>query len=107
MGEVRRIDIGAFARVLDGPHRGKGIGKVVRMDGRVAVMRFFDVPDDPEPPEVAVPVTALRAVELPAQTRTFRFDRQVHRWRVGRVLEDDGAGIVIQFPNRDVQTVAR
>lgn len=99
-------DIGAFARVLDGPHRKMGIGKVVRIDGPLAVMRYFDTPDDPKPPEVIVPVAALKAVELPAQTRAFLFDRQVHRWRVGRILEDVGTGLLVQFPNRDVQTVA-
>lgn len=100
-------EIGAFAKVLDGPHREKGIGKVVRIDGPLAVMRYFDAPDDPKPPEVVVPTAALKAVELPAQTRAFLFDRQVHRWRVGRILEDGGTGLLVQFPNRDVQTVAR
>lgn len=100
-------DIGAFARVLDGPHREKGIGKVVRIDGPVAVIRYFDAPDDPKPPEVIVPTAALKAVELPAQTRAFLFDRRVHRWRVGRILEDGGTDLLVQFPNRDLQTVAR
>lgn len=100
-------DIGAFARVLDGPHREKGIGKVVRIDGPLLVMGYFDAPDDPKPPEVIVPAAAVKAVELPAQTRVFLFDRQVHRWRVGRILEDGGTSLLVQFPNRDVQTVAR
>lgn len=101
------IEIGTFARMLDGPHREKGIGKVVRVDGPLAVMRFFDTPDDPIPPEVIVPAGAVKAVELPAQTRAFLFDRRVHRWRVGRILEDGGTSLLVQFPNRDVQTVAR
>ncbi|MET3653125.1 protein DpdE [Dyella japonica] len=107
MSEARRIDIGAFARVLVGPHREKGIGKVVRIDGPLVVMRYFDTPDDPEPPEVTVPATALKVMELPAQTRVFLFDRHVHRWRVGRVLEGGGVDVLVQFPNREVKTIAR
>ena len=107
MREGSRIDIGSFARVLDGPHREKGIGKVVRIDGPLVVMRYFDTPDDPEPPEVTVPATALKVVQLPLQTRGFFFDRKVHRWRVGRILEDGGTSLLVQFPNRDVQMIAR
>lgn len=107
MGESSRIEIGAFAIATAQSHRGNGIGKVVRIDGPFVVLRYFDAPDDPKPPEIIVPTAALKVVELPAQTRAFHFDRQVHRWRVGRILEDHGSSIVIQFPNRDVRTVPR
>lgn len=107
MSETGRIDIGAFARVLDGPHSENGVGKVVRIDGSLAVLRYFDVPDDPQPPEVIVSAAALKVVELSAQTRVFLFDRKVHRWRVGRVLEGGGTDLLVQFPNRDVQAVPR
>lgn len=101
------IEVGMFARALEGPHRNKGVGKVVRVDGPVAFIRYFDVPDDAQAPEVAVSTAALKTVKLSEQTRAFLFDRQVHRWRVGRVLEDGGPDLMVQFPNRDIRKVAR
>jgi ATP-dependent helicase HepA len=107
MNDARHIGIGAFAKVVEGPHREKGIGKVARIDGMSVVMRYFDIPDDSIAPEVVLLVSQVREIALPAQTRVFMYDRRFNRWRVGRVLEDGGSRLTIQFPNRDVQEVAR
>lgn len=66
--------IGAFVSVTVSPYLKYGFGKLTRLLGRHAVVTYFDVPDDLKPPEVIVPLTAVRVVDLPEQTRVFRLD---------------------------------
>ncbi len=62
-----------------------GIGKVIGVDSRHAVVEYFVSPAGPEVREVRVPVSGLRAVELSSQTRVYWFDEQYSSWRAGRV----------------------
>lgn len=99
--------IGAFVKVISAPWNANGIGKLVRVQGRQAVVSYFDVPDDASPPQVTVPLTDVKVVDLPVQTRVFHLDEDVGRWRVGRVLDGTGVVMMIQFPNGQVQNLPR
>jgi ATP-dependent helicase HepA len=91
--------LGAFVKVTVPPHDVLGVGKLTRVVGRQGVVRYFDVPDDLDPLEVVVPITALRVVDLPTQTRVFHLDETTGRWRVGRVIDGAGQTLLVQFPN--------
>jgi ATP-dependent helicase HepA len=93
------VERGAFVKVALPPYSAYGLGKVWVVQGRQAVIRYFDVPDGPRPVEALVSLAAVRVVDLPEQTRVFRFDETSGRWQVGRVLDGDGTMVLVQFPN--------
>lgn len=96
------ISAGAFVTIRQGPGSGYGIGKLASYDGRNAIVRFFDYPDDPDPPTIVVPLADLRLARLQPQTRVYRLDAHSSRWQVGRVLDGEAGLILVQFPNRDI-----
>ena len=96
-----------FVRVLSGPSRGLGIGKIVAVGrGKVAV-EFFDAPGDASQPQITVATENIKNVNLPEQTRVFKTTLGGQHWIVGRVLHCDGTGALVQFPNRDTQNVSK
>lgn len=101
------IAIGAFVKVASSPWNGYGIGKLARVQGRHAVVSYFDIPDDTNPPEVVVPIAAVKVVDLPVQTRVFHLDEETSRWRVGRVLDGEGSVVMVQFPNGQIDNLPR
>ena len=101
------VAIGAFVKVASSPWNAYGIGKLARVQGRHAVVSYFDIPDDRNPPEVVVPLTAVKVVDLPVQTRVFHLDEGTGRWRVGRVLDGEGPVVMIQFPNGQIDNLRR
>lgn len=96
------ISVGSFVRVRRGPGSDYGIGKLASSDSKNAVVRFFDYPDDPDPPTVVVPLEDLSVVRLRPQTRVYRLDARSSRWQVGRVLDGEDGLILVQFPNREI-----
>lgn len=99
--------IGAFVEVASSPWSAYGIGKLARLQGRHAVISYFDIPDDTNPPEVIVLLTAVKVVDLPVQTRVFHLDEGTSRWRVGRVLDGEGPVVMVQFPNGQIDNLRR
>lgn len=101
------VAIGAFVKVASSPWNGYGVGKLARVQGRHAVVAYFDIPDDTNAPEVVVPIAAVKVIDLPAQTRVFHLDEGTGRWRVGRVLDGEGPVVLVQFPNGQIDNLPR
>lgn len=99
--------VGGFVKVKGMPYREYGIGKVIRVQGQLATITYFDTPDESEPTEITVPLSAILSVDLPAQTRVFRLSPGIGRWQVGRVLDGEGPDILVQFPNKEIANVPR
>ena len=96
--------VGGFVRVLSAPFAGWGIGKLAEVSGEIAKVQFFDAPGAPLPDSLDFPLANIERARLPAQTRVYR--RVVGgRWQVGRVIEDDGPIVFVQFPNGETVNV--
>lgn len=95
---------GIFVRVSNAPYTGWGVGKLARISGTFAQVQYFDAPGAPLPDLVEAPLSQVVRAKLPAQTRVYRRIAG-GRWQVGRVLEDDGAIIFVQFPNGETLNV--
>lgn len=96
--------VGGFVRVLSAPFSAWGVGKLVGLAGNTAEIQFFDAPGAPLPEKLEVDLTAIERASLPAQTRVYRRVAG-GRWQVGRVLEDDGPIVFVQFPNGETVNV--
>lgn len=97
--------VGGFVRVRQLPWSTLGLGKLVSVTSGAALVRFFDHPDDPNPPQVRVALAQVLPVQLPSQTRTYRLDESSSRWQVGRVLDGEGDTLLVQFPNKKIANV--
>jgi len=96
--------LGRFVLIKDGPYSAWGVGKLTAIQGSLARIQFFDAPGGVLPEAVEVPVSHVGRATLPAQTRVYR--RMVGgRWQVGRVLEDEGPVLFVQFPNGETVNV--
>jgi ATP-dependent helicase HepA len=89
----------AFFKVENGDgQRSRGLAKIAQRGKGQVLVEYFDVPGQAESPASWVPVSQVRAVALPVQTRVFvQSDDQT--WRVGRVLNGEGDRILVQLPN--------
>ncbi len=76
---------GAFVEVESGAD---GIGKLVEVRGREAVIDYFQSPVGPCVQQIQAPARMVREVELSPQTRVYWLDKDRNAWRSGRV--DDG-----------------
>ena len=94
--------VGRFVRVRQNSVPQKGIGKLIRVDGGKATVRFFDYPDELNPEQIITDVKELQLVKLPTQTRIYHLDAQSSRWQVGRILEGEGSTVLVQFPNKNI-----
>jgi len=94
--------VGRFVRVRQNSVPQKGIGKLIRVDGGKATVRFFDYPDEINPEQIITDVKELQLVKLPTQTRIYHLDAQSSRWQVGRILEGEGSTVLVQFPNKNI-----
>lgn len=107
MATGERLVVGAFVVVAAQATRNLGIGKVVELSGHRAKVAYFDVPGDVPPFQIDVPVTAVRVVSLPEQTRVFRRDEDTGRWQVGRITDGEGPVCLVAFPNKVTANVPR
>lgn len=98
------IKLGSFVAVNSLPYRTWGVGKFASASGNMACVQYFDAPGAPLPDIVECPVTSLKWVTLPTQTRVYR-RHTAGRWQVGRVLHDENNEILVQFPNNDRTTI--
>jgi ATP-dependent helicase HepA len=84
-----------------------GIGKVVDLRDKTVIVAYFDVPGEQPTYEASVPRSIVRVFSLPEQTRVFYRDLDSSRWRVGRIIEGEGATCIVAFPNQDVANLPR
>ena len=96
--------IGRFVRIRSAPLSSWGIGKLAGITGGLAKIQFFDAPGAQLPRILEVPLAKVERARLLPQTRVYRCVAG-GRWQVGRVLEDDGPIIFVQFPNRETINV--
>ena len=97
--------VGGFVRIHQASWVELGIGKLVSATAGIGVVRFFDHPDDPDPPRVRIALAHVQPVQLPVQSRVYRLDEASSRWQVGRVLDGEGDDLLVQFPNKKIANV--
>lgn len=105
MAKSGNTALGGFVRILQTPWIDFGIGKLIGAEADVGVVRFFDSPDDPDPPLVRIALSQVQPVQLPPQSRIYRLDEASSRWQVGRVLDGEGSTVLVQFPNKKIANV--
>ncbi|WLB09477.1 protein DpdE [Bradyrhizobium elkanii] len=93
----------AFVTV-DSAQAPPGIGKIVSISGTLATVQYFNSPID-EPEIITVPLSLVREVGIPTQTRAYWFDEALKAWRVGRIIDGDGNRIEVRFPNGDERSI--
>lgn len=99
------LRLGTFVRLAAPGYAEWGVGKLLELSQGVARVQYFDAPGAPLPDYLEVPLSLVVTAKLPAQTRIYRQTADL-RWQVGRVLEDDGSIIFVQFPNGEIENVA-
>lgn len=97
---VEKVVRGAFVVVATQVARGLGVGKVIELSGHNVTVAYFDVPSDAPALQINAPLTLVRVVSLPEQTRVFRRDDETGRWQVGRIADGVGAKCLVAFPNK-------
>jgi ATP-dependent helicase HepA len=88
-----------FVRILSPEFDIWGIGKVTGYENEIAKVSFFDSPVS-GPHVVETPISTIRPVSVPPQTRAYWFDVGQNVWRVGRVMYHEGGEVDIRFPNQ-------
>jgi ATP-dependent helicase HepA len=89
---------------IDSTQAPPGIGKVVSVSGTLATVQYFNSPIE-EPEIVTVPLSLVREIALPPQTRAYWFDEALTAWRVGRIIDCVGKRIEVRFPNGDERSL--
>src|SRR5262249_2971547 len=83
-----------------------GIGKLAEAEeGGHALIHYFPSPLQPLH-QARVPIDSLELVILDRQTRAYFRAPASGRWRAGRVLNPDGWGYFVAFPNKQLLPVA-
>lgn len=93
----------AFVKI-DSAQAPPGIGKVVSVSGTHATVQYFHSPIH-EPENVTVPLSMVREVTIPPQTRAYWFDDALKAWRVGRIIDGDDKRTEVRFPNGEDRTL--
>lgn len=91
---------GDFVKIRQGSSASWGVGKLVRIDGNIATVRYFEAPGVTVDP-ILCATADLKGVTLPAQTRVYRRHMAGGRWQAGRVLDAGDRVVLVQFPNGD------
>ena len=107
IGTNENVVLGAFVIVTTQSARGLGIGKLMGLSGNIATVAYFDIPSEAPALQIDTPLTSVRVVSLPEQTRVFRLDDQSNRWQVGRITDGDGPVCLVAFPNKVILNVPR
>ena len=98
---------GAFVVVATQDSRCLGIGKVIELSGANATVAYFDIPSEAPALQIDVPLTSVRVVSLPEQTRVFCRYEATERWQVGRIADGYGPICLVAFPNKVILNVPR
>lgn len=78
-----------------------GFGKIVKTDATKCVVEYFDSPSRDGRRIQEVHKTAVVPKKLGRNTRVYAYDELDNRWRVGRVIEDDGEGLFVRFAHKE------
>ncbi|WP_343653098.1 protein DpdE [Herbaspirillum sp.] len=78
-----------------------GFGKVIRSDAAKCTVEFFDSPTGDGRHIREVHKTLVVPKKLGRNTRVYAYNELDNRWRVGRVIEDDGEGLLVRFAHKD------
>ena len=78
-GDGRSLEVGSFAYV---PENDRGIGKVRAMDAAEVEIEYFL--SLAERDVVRLPIEQAERVRVSPQTRCYRYDDELERWRMGR-----------------------
>ena len=87
-----------FVRVREGGGGAFGLGKLADRTGDRCTVEYFDAPTS-TPVVEEFEARALEPATIPGQTRAYHFNTTTHAWEIGRVLDDHGDSILVQFPN--------
>ncbi|MEN1835358.1 protein DpdE [Pseudomonas lijiangensis] len=98
------VKLGIFVKITSPLYLGWGIGKLLEVSQCTAKVQYFDAPGALPPDPIDVPLSQIVQARLPTQTRVYRRTAELH-WQVGRVIEDDGAIIFVQFPNGEMENI--
>ena len=77
-----------------------GVGKIVGSEGGRAVVEYFDSPSVDGRNCRTVPTSQVVRKALGRNTRVHTFDELSNEWRIGRVREDDGAGVEVRLADK-------
>lgn len=77
-----------------------GLGKVVRQNGTLAVVEYFDSPVSGGRHWLEVPLSSIRQKRLGRNTRVYTYNELENQWRIGRVREDDGEGVEVRLADK-------
>lgn len=77
-----------------------GLGKIVQVNGQMAVIEYFDSPSIDVRHREEVPITSIQRKRLGRNTRVFTFDEITSQWVIGRVRDDDGDGIEVRLAHK-------
>jgi ATP-dependent helicase HepA len=78
-----------------------GFGKLVQTDESKCLIEYFDSPAREGRKVREVNKTAVIPKKLGRNTRVYAYDEFDNRWRVGRVIEDDGDGLQVRFAHKE------
>jgi ATP-dependent helicase HepA len=76
------------------------IAKVIEDCGSRLLVEFFDVPGPDGRVTREVAKSNVRLAVLGRNTRVYAYDEYKDLWSVGRVLEDDGDGLLVRFAHK-------
>jgi ATP-dependent helicase HepA len=82
-------------------HESDGLGKLVQTIGNVCIVEYFDSPAQDGCVERQVSKSLVSPRRLGRNTRVYVISKMDNRWRVGRVLEDDGDGLYVRFTHKE------
>ena len=95
-GDSRSLEVGSFAYV---PENDRGIGKVRAMDAAEVEIEYFL--SLAERDVVRLPIEQAERVRVSPQTRCYRYDDELERWRMGRTGNHLQDRIEVHFPGMD------
>lgn len=74
-----------------------GVAKIIGDHGESLLIEYFDFPGAHGRVTSEVSKVSVRRATLGRNTRIYTYNEYSDRWRVGRVLEDDGEGVLVRF----------
>lgn len=78
-----------------------GLGKLVQVDALNCFVEYFDTPARDGREVRQVNKTLVVQKRLCRNARVYSYDEIDNRWRVGRVIEDDGEGLEVRFAHKE------
>ena len=77
-----------------------GLAKVIRRSGIVCTVQYFDSPRSAGRVERETKIGSISPKKLGRNSRVYAYSPGEDLWRVGRVLEDDGEGILVRLAHK-------